>query len=346
MKRHENKKDEELQRNIEEQEHAMSALLLRVMERPLVPLHKSLDELREQLAAVQQANTKAAQVVEAGLSEALDGQGKRLNRYFGDVADGIDGLKKELGTLASTLDTHHIGQAERNERMQDSLHRADGILAQLEAKADAAGTAIAATAQHLTKVDDAIGAVHAQQQAGADQLSHELDGMGLRLEQRHAHLDNGLVKTGTMLEQLDIKARATSDSLAAAAHVVAKLDADLGAMREQEHTTAGQLNRGVSGLTQQLDRQQAQLCERISALRPELAPHFEALAVTIDGSAKEVARQYQALPEIHEALVTATVKEQLALQLIPFQIRAKWLFAVCGLSCASTLTLLGMKLFA
>lgn len=274
MKRDENEKYQDLQRDIEEQEQAMSALLQRVMAQPLVPLHKSFDKLSEQLAAVQQANTRAAQAVEAGLSEALEGQGKRFNRQLGEVTDGIDGLKEELGTLASTLDKQHSGQVERDEIVQGSLHRADGMLAQLDARASAAG-----------------------------------------------------------------------DSLAAAASAVAKMDADLGTMREQEHALAGQLNKEFDGLTRQLHGQQAQLCERIDTLQPGLAAQLASLAATVDGSAKEVARQYETLSETQKAVVSATVQEQLALQLAPVQAQAKWLFALCGLSFASTLALLGMQLF-
>ena len=73
--------------------------------------------------------------------------------------------------------------------------------------------------------------------------------------------------------------------------------------------------------------------------------HFESLAAVIDGSAKEVARQHQTMSEAQQALVTAIVQQQLALQLAPFQARTKWLAAVCVLSFASTLALLGMQLF-
>lgn len=274
MKRHDNQQDEDLQRNIEEQERAMAALLQRVMASPLDPLHKSLDSLKEQLAAVQKANAKAAQAVEAGLSEALEGQGRRLNRHVGDLADGIDGLKEEFGALAATLDRRHTGQAERDALVQDSLQRADTMLAQLDAKADAGAGAIAETTHCLSKVDDALGAVHTRQQTAADRLSHELDGMVLRLEQRHA-----------------------------------------------------------------------QLSERIDTLQPGLAAQFEVLAATIDGSAREVARQYETLSDTQKAVVSAAVQAQLALQLAPVRAQAKWLFALCGLSFASTLALLGMQLF-
>jgi len=129
MKRYENPKDEELQRNIDEQEKAMSALLVRVMERPLTPLHETIQELRSQIDAVQKASIHAAKSVEAGLSEALEGQTKRLNRHVGDVADGVDTLKNELSALASTLEKRHGGQLERDGQMQDKLAQAGDLAA-------------------------------------------------------------------------------------------------------------------------------------------------------------------------------------------------------------------------
>lgn len=340
-----NEQDAELQRNIEEQEQAMSALLRRVMEPPLKPLHDTLAELKVQLAGVQQANAKAAEAVEAGLSEALDNQGKRVKRHFDEVADDIGSFKEDLGTLASVLEKHHAGQTERDKGMQDILHRADSMLAQLDAKADTTATAIAGAARDLTRVEGALDAVRAQQQTVADQLSQELDGMGARLEQQHAHLHDGLARTTTMIEQLDNKASAAGDSLSATAHIVTKVDADLDTLRAQEQAAAGLLNKELNGLGQQLDRQQAQLRERIDTLQPELVAHIESLAATIEGSAKELVRRYEALSETQKALVTTSFQEQLALQLAPFQTRTKWLFTLCGLSFASTLALVGVRLF-
>ncbi|SDA75490.1 MULTISPECIES: hypothetical protein [unclassified Janthinobacterium] len=338
MKRDAHKQHEEIQRGIKEQEQAMAELLTRVMKHPLDPLYKTLGELKMQLDAVQQANAKAAQAVEAGLIDALEGQGTRMNRRFGEVRDGMDVLKEDLGR-------HTAGQAERDGIMQEFLLRADGMLAQLDTKADAAGTTIIEMGRDFTRVEDGLGAVRAQQLAVANQLSQELGGVAVRLEQGQAHLDEGLAKTATMLEKIDIKTRATCDNLAAAAQVVAKVDTDLGIIRDQEHAAADQLNRELNGLTQKLDHQRTQLCERIDTLHPGLMPHFESLAAVIDGAAKEVARQHQAMSEAQQALVTAIVQQQLALQLAPFQARTKWLTAVCVLSFASTLALLGMQLF-
>jgi len=343
MKRHENPQDQQLQRNIDEQEQAMSQLLLRVMERPLGPLHKTIDDLHAQIAAVQQASIHAAQSVEAGLSEVLDGQSKRLNRHVNDVADSVDSLKQELAGLASTLEKRHSGQVERDGTVQDRLARAGDLLAQLDAKADAAGSALAATAVDLARVDGTLGAVREQQQVVADRMSQEFIGLGGRLEQQQAHFDGSLGRTTEVLEQLDTRAAATSDSLGAAARAIAKVDTDLGTLREQEQANAGQLNGGLNALAKQLDRQQTGLCERIDAVKPSLAPQFDTLAATIDKSSRDVANRYDALSETQKALVEATVQQQLALQLAPFQARSKWLIAVCGLSFASTLALLGMQ---
>lgn len=344
MKRHENPKDEELQRHIDAQEQAMSQLLQRVMERPLAPLHKTIEDLRGQIAAVQQASIHAAQSVEAGLSEVLEGQSKRLNRHVDDVADGVDSLKEELAGLASTLEKRHGWQVEREQHIQGSLARAGDVLVQLDAKADAVNGALAATAAGLARFDGTLGAVREQQEVAAERFSQELGGLGGRLEQQQAHFDGSFGRTTAVLEQLDTRAAATNESLAAAVHAVAKVDAALGALREQEQTSASRLDGGLHTLEQQLDRQQAGLCERIDAVKPALAPHIDALAATVDQSSRETAARYDALPESQKALVAATVQEQLALQLAPFQARTKWLVAVCALSLASTVALLGLQL--
>lgn len=322
MKRYENPKDEELQRNIDEQEKAMSALLVRVMERPLTPLHETIQELRTQIAAVQEASIHAAKSVEAGLSDALEGQAKRLNRHVGDVADGVDTLKDELSALASTLEKRHGGQLERDGQMQDKLANAGEMLVRIDAKADTAGSALDAAARGLGNVGETLAAMREAQVTLADRASQELGGLGERLGRQQAQLDGKLGGTAAVLE---------------------RVDADLGALREHGQASTDKLGSGVNALAQQLERQQAGLCERIDAVRPALAPHIDSLAASVDKSARDIAARYESLSETQKALVAATVQEQLALQLAPFQARTTWLAAVCGLSFVSTLVLLGMQ---
>lgn len=343
MKRYENPNDEELQRNIDEQEKAMSALLVRVMERPRTPLHETIQELRSQIAAVQQASVHAAQSIEAGLSEALEGQAKRLNRHVGDVADGVDTLKDELSALASTLEKRYGGQVERDGQMHDKLAQAGEMLVRIDAKADTAGSALDAAARGLGNVSETLAAVREAQGALAERASQKLGGLGERLERQQAQLAGKLSGTAGVLERIDSRAAAAGDSLAASALAFAKIDADLCALREHGQASTDKLGSGVNALAQQLERQQAGLCERIDAVQPALAPHIDSLAASVDKSARDTAACYESLSETQKALVVATVQEQLALQLAPFQTRTTWLAAVCGLSFASTLVLLGMQ---
>ncbi|KQV46387.1 hypothetical protein [Massilia sp. Root335] len=315
MKRHENPKDEELQRHIDAQEQAMSQLLLRVMERPLAPLHKTIEDLRSHIAAVEQASIHAARSVEAGLGEVLEGQSKRLNRHVNDVADGVDSLKEELAGLASTLEKRHDEQVEREQHIQDSLARARDVLVQLDAKTDAVNGALVATSADLARVDGALGTIREQQRVAVERFSRELGGLGERLEQQQSHFDGSLGRTSSVLEQLDTRAAAANESLAASVRGVAKLDAELGTLREQEQTSASRLKGGL-----------------------------DTLAATVEQSSRETAARYEALSESQKALVAAAVQEQLALQLAPFQVRTKWLVAVCALSLASTAALLGLQL--
>jgi hypothetical protein len=310
-----NNAQEELQRNIAEQEQAMSALLVRVMERPFTPLHKSIEELRTQVAAVQQASVHAAQTTEAGLSELMESQGKRLSRHVNDVLEGVDGLKDALARLSTTLEKHH---------------------GEIDAKADAANGA-------LVKVENAIGAVREQQHAAAERTRADLDGLVERLALQQTHFDAGLGKTAEELGKLDHKVTSTADGIAVAARIVAKVDADLGTLREQEQEHAVELNGGLGTLVQQLDRHHTGLAERIETVKPALVPHFDALGATVDKSSKEIVQRHDALAQTQQALLTATVQEQLALQLAPFQARTKWLAVMCALSFASTLALLGMQ---
>jgi len=344
MKLHENQHAEELQRNIEEQERAMSEMLLRVMDRPLTPLHKTIEELRSDIAKVQEESVKAALSVEAGLSDVLEGQSKRLNRHVGDVAEGIDNLKEKLAGLESQLEKDRTVQAERDGHLQDSLSRAGATLVELHTKADTAGIALATTGSNLARLGEALDGVGEQQQTAVDRLSQELGGLGGRLDEQHTHLEGNIGQTTALLAQLDLKAGSTSESLATAARAVAKVDAELGALREQEQAAAGDFSRELSGLAQRIERQQAGLYERVEGVQHALTPQLETLAATIERSSREITHQYESMPAAQKALVAATVQEQLAIQLAPFQVRIKWLVAVCGLSFASTLALLGVQL--
>lgn len=176
MKRYENEKHVEIQCGINEQEQAMSDLLLRVMARPLVPLQTALDALENQLIAVQQANTNGTRSVEAQLS-ALENESKRLQKRFDELDDEVAGLKSQLSGLASALDKHQIGQTGRDGQIQDGLARAASKLAELDAKADAASATLAATVRGHGSINDADGKISEQQQASAARLNSELNGL-------------------------------------------------------------------------------------------------------------------------------------------------------------------------
>ncbi len=275
--------DQELQRKIDEQEQAMSALLTRVLERPLTPLHKAIEELRAQIAAVEQASVHAAQTAEAGLIK-LEGQGKRLKSQVNDMLDDVEGLKGALAGLSATLETRHGELLGHDERMHD------------------------------------------------------------RLARQQAHFDDGLGKAAATLDTLDHKVASAADGIAVAARMAAKVDADLGLLRQQEQAHAGELNGGLDALVQQVNRHHAGLAQRIETVTPALVPYFDALGASVDKSSREIVQGHDTLAQAQQALLTSTVQQQLALQLAPFQARTTWLAVMCALSCASTLVLLGMQL--
>ncbi|NHZ42138.1 hypothetical protein [Massilia aquatica] len=276
--------DQELRHKIDEQEQAMSALLTRVLERPLTPLHKAIEELRAQIAAVEQASVHAAQTAEAGLSELMEGQGKRLKSQVNDVLDDVEGLKGALAGLSAALETRHGELLGHDERMHD------------------------------------------------------------RLARQQAHFDDGLGKAAATLDTLDHKVASAADGIAVAARMAAKVDADLGLLRQQEQAHAGELNGGLDALVQQLNRHHAGLAQRIETVTPALVPLFDALGASVDKSSREIVQGHDTLAQAQQALLTSTVQQQLALQLAPFQARTTWLAVMCALSCASTLVLLGMQL--
>jgi len=314
MKPHEHTQDQELQKNIEEQEQAMAQMLLRVMERPLTPLHKTIEELGTHLAAVQKASVHAAHGVEAGLREALEEQDKRLKRQFNDVADDVEKLEEALAKHASTLDQQHTGQAARDQHMQDTLASAfDGLVQQYAQVEDS-----------FDKVATALEQLDAKTAAALEQLD---------------------AKTVAALHQLDAKAVATGASVAAVASTVGQIDTGLATQREQDLTIATRLSGGLASLSTQLERQQAALSARIDTVPPSMAPQFDLLSATMDKTSREVAERYSILSASQQALVTATVQEQLALQLAPFQAKSTFLLALCVLSFASTLALLGLHFY-
>lgn len=362
MKRHDNHKEHELQRRIEEQEQAMGALLLRVMERPLMPLHQTIGELRSQITVSQQATVKATQLVEVSVTGLLEAHGKRSKKDLGEVAGGIRGLQDGLSGLSSTLATQHAEQVERDEGLRNKLTSADNALTQLEARAQAADEVLADTARTLNKIDgtlDAVcdqqrtaanllsqelGSIREQHQSASNRISEEFSGLGQRLDQQHAHLDEDHGKTTASLEQLHGKAVSTGDALAMALQAIAAVNAGIAALRDREHTARSELSSELAVLAQQIGQQQAGLSKHIEGVQHHLTPRLDQLAASISTSSSDVTRQYESLSRNQEALVTAAVQEQLARQLTPFQVRTKWLTVLCGLSFASTLALLAVQL--
>lgn len=315
MEHAKNQKVGELQRDIDEQEISMSALLVRVMERPLAPFHETIKELRSQISAAQDASVHAATSIEAGLREALEDLSKRLNGCVSDVADNVDTLTNELSALASTLEKRHRSQLERDEQVHQWLAQACEMLARIDAKANTAANTLDAAVRGLGHVGEAIVAAREAQSTFAERVSKELVGLGEHLGHQHAQLDGKLGGTTTVLERIDGRAAAAGERLVASALVVAKIDANLSTLREHAQASTDELSRGVN-----------------------------TLATSVDKTARDIAARYESLSETQKAMVVAAVQEQLAIQLSPLQTRTRWLAAICGLSLASTLALLCMQL--
>lgn len=108
------------------------------------------------------------------------------------------------------------------------------------------------------------------------------------------------------------------DSFLVAAHSIESLRSELVSLREQ-----GQVG------TSSLQRQQAELSQRIDALMSALDPRFAGLTATI---------------EAQEAVVIRSMHEQLALQLRPLFVQGKWLLMLCGLSLASSVGVIALML--
>ena len=292
MTPHEHIYEHELQKEIEEQEQAMSQMLLRVMERPLTPLHNTLEAMAAQIVAVQKASVQATQSVELNLSDALEEQNKRVKRQFSDLTDNVDKLKEVLAEFAQTLDTKYTDHGKRDQHLQDSLTRVNDMLAQ-------------------------------QQTNGNDRFS----------------------KTTALFDQIDTQLATTSDNLIAATRAIEKLDTDVTTLGEQEVVIASRIGNSLKNLSKQLDLQQTAMNDRIDAVQPALVPHFNDLAATIDKSAQEIAGRHHALSASQRELVTATVQEQLAIQLMPLRAKNTLLLSVCALSFTLTVALLVLHFY-
>ncbi|HJV74792.1 MAG TPA: hypothetical protein VJ654_11260 [Noviherbaspirillum sp.] len=344
MNCYESQTEEELQSNIEAQEQALIGLLNRVMQSPLTSLYTVLDDLRNQLDAVKDANSKDLRGIEAIVSCDLEAMKGSIKSGLSHVEDDIDELKENLAELAAALQGHQASQAERDQGLVSRLTKTSDHLAVLDAKTDSTGTALVGIAHEVAKLDLALRALREQEQAGTERLNRSLFDLGQQLERQRTDVDARLDETGTLLAQLDTKADAAIKTASATAHRIDRIGAELGALREQEHADSGLLNRGLGGLAQQLEHHQTHLAERIDGVQPALASRFEALAETIGESSKAVGHSYAALSAAQQELITTTVREQFALQLAPLQIRARWLVVVCGASLASMLGLLSILL--
>jgi predicted nucleic acid-binding Zn-ribbon protein len=297
MKPHENDNIKQLQHEIDAQEQALGALLDRVMQAPLTPLRTSLQELGERLDAVEKANARNAQALEAVVTQEMKAETRRLGSKLGAVGDELSDLKDELGELAATLERRDGERGERDARLGNGLAR----------------------------MDAGLHAIREQEQASAGQLQGTLAGIERHVVSQQAKLDGGFGKGEAWLEKLDARLDAAGNVGLAAGHSLERLGSELASLREQEQAGTGRL-----------ERQQAELGQRINAIPPALDPRFAGLAAFIEASAQELAQRSAALGEAQQATVTRTVQEQLALQLAPHRARGNWLFVLCGLSLASS----------
>lgn len=342
MKSPKNLTEVKLQSQIEAQEHALTALLERVMHSPLAPVRTTLDDLQNRLKTIEADNAKRIQGIGVMVSDELNGIKGSVKNGIGGVEADIADLRQALTEVAAALQLHQSSQAGRDQHLADRLNKAADLLAGLEAKVDKTGAELAGITREVTKLDDALGKLREHARDGTENLNHSLIELGRRLEQQQTHVNAGFDNTGTLLAQLSVKAGATGETVTAVARGINQLNTELDTMQQQDKAGNDLLNIELSGLAQRLECLQTALAEHIDSVQPALAPRFVALTEAIEESSKAVGRSYATLSAKQEELMKATFQEQIALQLAPLQVRIKWLLAVVGVSLASTIGLLGM----
>jgi DNA repair exonuclease SbcCD ATPase subunit len=181
MKHQKHTQDQELKRSIDDQEQAMSQLLLRVMERPLMPLHKTVETLGAKIAAVQKASTDAMRSVEAGLGDMLEAQGVRIGRKVDDVMDLVEDGTKKLAALAKHVDECKVEQDGRNQRLQDVLAQADEAVAQQHMEVDARLTEVTAA---IAQLETGLAALREQEHTGTTRLTGGLSNLAKQLDRQ------------------------------------------------------------------------------------------------------------------------------------------------------------------
>lgn len=161
----------------------MSQLLLRVMERPLMPLHKTVETLGAKIAAVQKATADATRSVEAGLSDMLEEQGKRIGRKVDDLMDVVEDGTEKLAALAKHVDQCKVEHDERSQRLHDDMARAEEAVTRQHMQVDTRLTDVTAA---IAQLQTGLGALREQGHTGATRLSGSLSNLAKQLDRQQS----------------------------------------------------------------------------------------------------------------------------------------------------------------
>jgi hypothetical protein len=168
MNLHEHADTDIMQHDILAQEQALTALLERVMNAPLAPLRSTLDELRERLNAVEQANAKALRSTEVLLADEIKDGSRKVSGRINDINNFVRTLQDDLDELAAALKRHDANSGERGERAAAALSRSQELVAALDVRS---GDGAVTTARSLERLGSILTSLREQEQAGAGRPS-------------------------------------------------------------------------------------------------------------------------------------------------------------------------------
>lgn len=194
--------DEEqaLQRSIEQQEQAMSAVLGRLMQAPLAPISVALEEVQEQLYQQEKAGRMLNLTVSASVTEAVEESTRRLGRNLAAVKGTVDDLREQAGNQAATMDERFVAQS-----------------------------------SHQTRVDAGIAVLRDASQAGTEQLARDLAGVRREQTQLGERIDALQAALLPRLDQLQAAVDgAARDSIHAYASLSDSQKTIVGAVVQQE----------------------------------------------------------------------------------------------------------------
>lgn len=307
---------------IDAHEKALGDLLARLMNVPLEPVRRSVNELAPRLQEVHKAISDTQKDSLPALQGALKDLGEGIVRQMkglkGSMDDRLTVMKAALDSIAKCQET-----------LQTEVGRVDNRLADIASRMDA-GVASQVAIQ---------GAVH--------EVFGRVKGVGNALDeglvQQRAQdqiLNETVTRSAATLLNISQTLNVTSEAASKVVSGVARLHDDMDTAFSTTHATSEKLGHRVESLGQRMDGHQTSTSKQLAELQPDLTQQLDALAVMIKVSASQMMAVQEENSRARQAELATLVQEQLSLRTQPLRRAIGWLSVLCAASLLASLGLL------